>query len=68
MVPSDRSRARWQYQPTQTFHSPNPPITIKSPAAAGRTTKNTDPQTLGQYSGISRTIINPVLIWMEAMR
>lgn len=35
MLPSDLSRALWQYQPTQTFHSPRPPITIKDAVVAG---------------------------------
>lgn len=73
MIPSNRARTRWQWQPTLTFHSPNPPITIKSPSAAGRTTKNTDPSNLGNFSGISRTVINPALMllfgfWFESMR
>ena len=29
-----QDRQSWQWQPTLTVHSPNPPITIKSPVVA----------------------------------
>lgn len=30
MIPSQLSRARWQWQPTLTTHDPNPPITLET--------------------------------------
>lgn len=32
--PQHFARSQFQYQPTRTFHDPNPPITLESPAAA----------------------------------
>lgn len=37
MLPSDRTRARWQWQPTLTAHDPNPPITLEDVVVTGNT-------------------------------
>lgn len=35
MIPSQLSRARWQWQPTLTAHDPNPPIKLEEEVVAG---------------------------------
>lgn len=42
--------------------------TIALKPATGRTTKNTDPRPIGQFSGISRTMINPNFQMHESKR